>query len=155
MNDDKNKVKAFTLSEMLVVILITVIVVGLAFSILNLVQKQMRSVRENFDSKTEAYLLKQALWRDLNTFSRAYYLKHENMLACQNAQNQITYHFYDKFVIRDNIDTFNVTIKIKKPLFLGKPQSDGELDAIELILADTTRAPIMIYKINSTESFMD
>ncbi|TEB40727.1 hypothetical protein D0809_29130, partial [Flavobacterium circumlabens] len=37
------KVKSFTLSELLIVMIITAIVVGMAFSVLRLVQKQIHT----------------------------------------------------------------------------------------------------------------
>ncbi|MBQ52974.1 MAG: hypothetical protein CMF35_15035, partial [Leeuwenhoekiella sp.] len=45
---NKTKLKAFTLSEMLVVLAITAIVVSLAFVILNLVTKQIQLISTNY-----------------------------------------------------------------------------------------------------------
>ncbi|MEM9650388.1 MAG: prepilin-type N-terminal cleavage/methylation domain-containing protein, partial [Bacteroidota bacterium] len=58
------KLRAFTLSEMLVVLLLTVIVVGLAFSVLNLVQRQMSGIESNYARNTAFDQLKQSLWVD-------------------------------------------------------------------------------------------
>ena len=69
----RKKTKAFTLSELLVVLLITVIVAGLAFTTLNLVQKQMRDIRVGFESSSEKGRLKQVLWKDFNSYSRIYF----------------------------------------------------------------------------------
>ena len=48
-----SKVQAFTLSEMIVVLIITSIVIGMAFSVLRLVQKHMGGIQDNFNRSTE------------------------------------------------------------------------------------------------------
>ena len=149
------KIKAFTLSELLVVLLITVIVVGLAFSILRLVQKQMNGISENFSAKTEKELFKQALWRDMNTFSRIYFDQETNELSCESALKQIKYQFDDNFIIRDQQDTFDLTIKQKQLFFLGNAINTGEVDAVQLKWTDSTQTPIMVYKTNAAESMMN
>lgn len=46
-----NKVKSFTLSELLVVMIITAIVVGMAFSVLRLVQKQIHTIQKTMTNQ--------------------------------------------------------------------------------------------------------
>ena len=52
----KRKIKAFTLSEIIVVMLLTIIVIGLAFSVLTLIKKQMLLMENNFSKKTKEIL---------------------------------------------------------------------------------------------------
>ena len=63
------KIKAFTLSEMVVVTILTSIIVGIAFSVLSLVQRHMYSIKQNFNNNTELSKLEQALWIDFDMLS--------------------------------------------------------------------------------------
>jgi len=65
-----SKIKAFTLNEMLVVLLITAIVVGMSFAVLSLVQQQMHGIDGNYKKNTAFNLLKQSLWFDVISFDR-------------------------------------------------------------------------------------
>lgn len=148
------KIKAFTLSEMMVVLLLTVIVVGLAFSVLNLVEKQMAGIRREYGANTEVRLLKQALWKDVRTFSRIYATENGDGLFCDGPGGQIQYLFYKDYIVRGS-DTFKVAIGHKKYYFMGRPIISGEVDALELQFNDSIRQPLLVYKINAAESFMD
>ncbi|WP_165395201.1 prepilin-type N-terminal cleavage/methylation domain-containing protein [Flagellimonas allohymeniacidonis] len=150
----KSKIKAFTLSEMLVVLLITVIVVGLAFSVLNLVQKQMFAVREDLELRSGENELKQALWRDFRTFSRIYGNRIDGSIQLENPFEQVRYQFQEKVVLR-NLDTFRVEIKNKDFFFLGNPIETGELDALGLGVRNQEGASIFVYKANAAETYMD
>ena len=59
------KLNSFTLSEMLVVLVITAIVVGLAFSVLSLVRKQVYRLQNDTDKRVQYDLLKNKLFIDL------------------------------------------------------------------------------------------
>lgn len=150
----KPKVKAFTLSEMLVVLLLTIIVVGLAFTVLNLVQKQMGDIQIGFEGNSEKNRLKQVLWRDFRTYSRVYYNSDANQLICENPRERVSYEFQENHVIRA-LDSFNVNIKSTSGYFIGKNIVSGEVDALELELDDAKETSMLIYKINTAESFMD
>ncbi|TAI48502.1 hypothetical protein EW142_01470 [Flagellimonas allohymeniacidonis] len=154
MSEMKSKIKAFTLSEMLVVLLITVIVVGLAFSVLNLVQKQMFAVREDLELRSGENELKQALWRDFRTFSRIYGNRIDGSIQLENPFEQVRYQFQEKVVLR-NLDTFRVEIKNKDFFFLGNPIETGELDALGLGVRNQEGASIFVYKANAAETYMD
>ena len=66
----KSKVKSFTLSELLVAMIITVIVVGLAFTVLNLVNKQIAVIQKNYNRTTNLAFFKQRIWLDFNKHSQ-------------------------------------------------------------------------------------
>ncbi len=154
MNRFRKKVQAFTLSEMLVVLLITLIVVGLAFTVLNLVQKQMGSLRNGFEDASERTRFKQVLWKDFRTYSRVYYQESANQLICENPKETIIYQFQEKLVIRA-MDSFAVDVKSKTGYFLGASIVSGELDALQLEMNDPGKSSFLVYKTNTAESYMD
>ena len=60
------KVTAFTIAEMLVVLVISGIVISLTMLILSLVQKQLSIINTNNEKTTEIQLLERVLWQDFN-----------------------------------------------------------------------------------------
>ena len=150
----KKKIRAFTLSEMLVVLIITVIVVGLAFSVLNLVQKQMSQIQDGFAGNGERNRLKHALWRDFGTYSRIYYQETSNQLICESPTEKITYEFQENLVVRA-LDSFRIGRHVPAYYFLGKSQTSGEVDALEIKMFEKGNSPLFVYKTNTAETYMD
>ena len=74
------KIQAFTLTEVIIVLILTSIVVGLAFSVLGLVQKQMLAVQENYNKNLDISKLETSLWLDFNRYSEISYDAIENEL---------------------------------------------------------------------------
>jgi len=123
------KVKSFTLAELLVVMIITVIVVGLAFSVLNLVQRQIRSIEKNFRKTTELSLLEQQLWQDFNQHSTVIYSV--DKITLQSDLDTIIYAFTPQYSLRDN-DTISAKLKVDKIYYEGREVKSGLIDAISL-----------------------
>lgn len=124
------KIKAFTLSELLVVLIISSIVISLAFLILSMVQKQVATIQKNVNIKQQIQFIDRMLWKDFNQYSVSYNDK-EDKLICTSPIDSLTYKFYDTFVLR-NKDTLPIEI-LNKTLFLdGKEVSSGVIDAIQL-----------------------
>lgn len=150
----KNKIKAFTLSEMLVVLLLTVIVVGLAFAILNLVQRQMLGIQKAYDNKTENNQLKQALWIDFNSYSQIQWISESGELKFDGELKQTAYSFKQGYILKDR-DTFYTDLIIKELYFKGSKVDEGSIDALELsISSNEGNAGLFFFKKNSAENFM-
>jgi hypothetical protein len=125
----RSKVKSFTLSEMLVVMIITAIVVGIAFSVLNLVQKQVRSIKKNFDRTTELSLFEERLWQDFNLHSVIIFSGEE--LILRSDVDTVVYHFNEKVILR-NTDTVHAAVTIGKLYYEGKQVKSGYVDALSI-----------------------
>lgn len=132
MNSNAHKIKAFTISEMIVVVLLTVIVVGLAFSVLQLVQKHMYAIKSNFESSTNVTLLEQSLWIDANRSNMIQYNDTKEQLIFVSEIDTIVYDFEENYIVKE-IDTFNIQLAEKLFYFEGKETYDYKLDAIKLI----------------------
>lgn len=155
MNRFTKKIKAFTLSEMLVVLLLTVIVVGLAFAILNLVQKQMNSARINYEKGTELNQLRQALWRDFRTYPSIHFSETTQQLQFSNEVDEAYYNFQKTMVIR-NIDTFKVSFAKRKFYFEGEIVKGGTINAIELNTStENDNQKLVVYQEISPETYMN
>jgi type II secretory pathway pseudopilin PulG len=125
----QSKIKSFTLSEMLVVMVITVIVVGIAFSVLSLVQKQIRGIKKNYQKTTELSLLEQRLWQDFNEHHLVNFDGKKLMMISDI--DTVKYIFTQKYILR-NLDTIPLSTEIANMYYLGKKNIVGEVDAIAL-----------------------
>ncbi|MCF6318181.1 MAG: prepilin-type N-terminal cleavage/methylation domain-containing protein [Proteobacteria bacterium] len=149
------KIAAFTLSEMIVVLILTSIVVGLAFSVLTLVQKHMHTIQNNFKQNTELNKLEQSLWLDFNRYSKINYDALENELRFATEIDSITYTFNNQYIVKD-IDTFHIQINSKTLFFDGNFTEKGIIDAIKLETSKTFQnQKLFVFKQNDATLFMD
>ena len=135
----------------MVSLVITLVVIALAFSVLTLVQKQMGGIEANLEKGTQLELLEQSLWLDFHRFNKLGYSGLENELKFSNELDSITYQFTGDQVIK-GVDTFKVPLKVWQPLFLNKETQNGTIDA--LLLETTQGKRVFIYKGNDANQFM-
>lgn len=151
----KSKIQAFTLSEMVVVLILTSIVVGLAFLVLNLVQKHMASIQQNFNNNTELNKLKQSLWLDFNRYSKIEYNVLEDEMVFSNDIDSITYQFHETYIIK-TIDTFQIQLQRKTLFFNGNGIEARIMDAIKLETSKTLQnQQLFIFKENDATPFVN
>ena len=146
------KIAAFTLSEMLVVLVISGIVISLSLLVLNLVQQQVRSISRFQEVQSETQLLQRALWQDFNrhdiNFSR-------QQLVCISEVDTVIYKFDKNYILR-NSDTLKIPVS-KVQLYLdGNLVTDTNLDALELQLSlDQIDKNIFVFKDKDAAYFMN
>ena len=85
------------------VLILTSIVVALAFSVLTLVQKHMRSIEENLKEHTIINKLEVSLSLDFNRFSRINYNDIEKELQFYNEIDTLHYQFNNDYIIKEQI----------------------------------------------------
>ncbi|NAS12914.1 PulJ/GspJ family protein [Poritiphilus flavus] len=125
------KIRAFTISEMLVVLLLTSIITGLAYGVLNLVQSQMRGIETNYSRNTELNLLRRSLWVDFNSYNHIYFDAKTATLLFENELDSRSYKFESEWIVKAR-DTFNIKLIVIELFQEGRPQTQGEVDAIAL-----------------------
>jgi len=151
----KSKIQAFTLSEMIVVLTLTSIVVGLAFSVLSLVQKHMYGIQENFNRNTELNKLEQSLWLDFNRYPKIIYDGTQDELSFISELDSVTYKFKEHYIIK-KLDTFPIKLERKTQYFDGEVTLKGKIDAIKLEASKTFQNQnLFVYKQNDATLFMD
>ncbi|MEO1486506.1 MAG: type II secretion system protein [Bacteroidota bacterium] len=134
----QQKIKAFTLSEMLVVLLITTIIVSMAFMVLRLVQQQMRAIQNNYAVSHQIHDVKQRLWMDFNRNDAIWFNRETNQLLFSNPVRPQNYRFEEAYTIMDN-DTLAITVAEKSFYLLGVETKDGPIDAMKLVLSSGKR----------------
>jgi type II secretory pathway component PulJ len=151
----KSKIEAFTLSEMVVVLILTSIVVGLAFSVLSLVQRHMAGVQANFIKNTELNKLEQSLWLGFNRYSNIEYNDIEDELIFINEMDTIKYQFQQGVIVKE-LDTFHVQLQNKTFFFDGQQVIIGTVDAIKLETSKATQSQhLFIFKDNDATTFIN
>nr|WP_299214006.1 hypothetical protein [uncultured Allomuricauda sp.] len=148
------KIAAFTLSEMLVVLLLTIIVVGLAFSVLGLVHGQMWDIQNNYEEKTADNLLQQALWVDFNSHNQIEFSSKVQALSFSNEVDGKAYKFYKGYILRDT-DTLYTDFTIARVFYKGEEVSNGLIDALELTKFDEVPKTLFVHKKNTATDFMN
>ena len=148
------KIKAFTIAEMLVVLVISTIVIALAMTVLGLVQQQMKIISDNYDEQNEVRLLERTLLNDFNKH-QLYYNNSKKELKCTSEIDTINYTFSSGFVQRNN-DTLNVPI-ININVFLnGDVIKSNQIDAIELQLSkEVTEKTIFVSKTKDASFYIN
>ena len=151
----KHKIQAFTLSEMIVVIILTSIVVGMAFSVLTLVQRHMSSIQDNFNKNTELNKFEQTLWLDFNRFSKIEYDAINDKLIFISELDSTAYKFTKEYIIKD-IDTFSISILNKSLFFDGNKTTNIQVDAIKIKTSKSYQnQQLFVFKQNDATQFMD
>jgi len=138
-----------------VVLILTSIVVALAFSVLSLVQKHMRSIEENLKEHTIINKLEVSLNLDFNRFSRINYNDIEKELQFYNEIDTLHYQFNNDYIIKE-LDTFKIQLQNKKFYFEGETKQNGDIDAMKLTVSNNNSNKfIFVYKQNDATSFIE
>lgn len=149
------KIKSFTLSEMLVVLIITSIVVGIAFSVLNLVRKQVAKLQSETDKNIQYDLLKNRITFDFYKFNDICVLDN-NQVIFKNEIDSSFYDFKDDLLIVKQ-DTLVKNLKEVKFWRNNKEVNEGKIDAVNLVLEekkDVFRS-VFVYKNNDATNCND
>ncbi len=139
---------------MLVVLVVSSIVISLAFVTLTMVQKQVSVIQSNFHTRQEIQFLERILWLDFNSYTSAFQ-QQENKLIFYNSIDSVRYTFNDTFIIRNN-DTLQIQIKNKQLFLDGAIVANGIIDAIRLETNVNFRNnTLFVYKIKDAAHYLN
>ncbi len=148
-----NKIKSFTIVELLVVMVLTVIVITITILVLNLIQKELLGMQLNYKKNTEIRILEQVLWNDFNKKTIFIDVK-KNRLRCVTPLDTVLYEFNAKNIVR-NKDTLNIEV-INVNYYLDMKNPEEQVDGLNLVLARTFQnKQLFIYKIKASTYYMN
>ncbi|WP_339609481.1 prepilin-type N-terminal cleavage/methylation domain-containing protein [uncultured Planktosalinus sp.] len=148
------KAPSFTLTEMLIVLAISVIVVGLAFAVLQFVNKNIYDIQNNYSESTTTRLIEQQITVDFNKYHNIFYNEVADELVFKTPLDSITYNFKDDIVYRSS-DTLFYGGYINELFMTGDPIQTGKVDALKIIFKDRkTPTSIFIYKDNDASFYL-
>ncbi|WP_299627664.1 type II secretion system protein [uncultured Tenacibaculum sp.] len=136
------KTRAFTLTELIVVMIISTIVVSLAFTALSMVKKQIRIIEKRLYLKEELVQLEKILTRDFNTFRTITF--NSDIVKFSHALDSVTYKIEDTFVLR-NKDSIQLSLKNTSLFLNGVKVAKGNVDAIRFEIGELNNRPTFIY----------
>ncbi|WP_139251949.1 prepilin-type N-terminal cleavage/methylation domain-containing protein [Maribacter aquivivus] len=148
-----NKIKAFSLQEMMVVLVITTVVVGMAFAVLNLVQRQMGSIETIYAIKTDINRLRQSLWIDFNRYDYIAVDQKSNQILFSNELEGRQY----EIINGNSIRTENLEMEFESIEYYFDNQKvvQGEIDAISIITSkDTGHQEVFVFKQNTPVTYI-
>lgn len=149
------KIPAFTLTEMLIVLAISTIIAGLAFTIISLFGRNIQAIENNYSLSTELNLFEQQMTIDFNRFHTVSYNINRDELSLKTPLDSIVYKFDEGFTLR-NLDTLLSQKMIKKLYFSGKEIKEGEIDAVEFKLTENQKnSSVFIYKENDATFYLN
>jgi len=139
---------------MLVVLAITSVVAGLAFSIMSLFGRNIQNIQQNYSAHTSLQLLEQQLAVDINSYPSVEYNHIEKTLALKSPIDSVRYQFKNSTILRQTDTIFNNDL-FTEFYFLGKKVEKGQVDAIKINVETTSEGPfIFISKRNSAKHFL-
>ncbi|WP_321827250.1 prepilin-type N-terminal cleavage/methylation domain-containing protein [Maribacter dokdonensis] len=148
------KIKAFSLQEMMVVLVITTVVVGMAFAVLNLVQRQMGSIETIYAIKTDINQLRQSLWIDFSRYDYIAVDQKSNKIMLSNELESRQYEIINGSSIRtENLEMEFESIEY---YFDNQKVVQGEIDAISIITSkDTGHQEVFVFKQNTPVTYIN
>lgn len=148
------QIKAFTLSEMIVVLILTSVVVGMAYAVLGLVQKQMMVIQQNYINQANLKKLETSLWLDFGRYNSVHFSSTENQLKFSNELDTLIYEFTSGYVIRET-DTFATEIKSKAFFLKSEKIDQGFIDALKIVTDNKMQnQELFIFKHNDATIFI-
>lgn len=148
------KIKAFTIAELIVVLVLSSIVITIAIVVLNLVQKQVSGIQFNLQKQNEIQVLDKLLWHDFNTHKLHFFAK-EEILLCTNPIDTITYQFNKDYILR-NKDT--IKAHVDEALFYLDAEKviEKTIDAIEIQFSEKFQnKTLFIYKMKDATYYLN
>lgn len=153
-NKSDLKIKAFSLQEMMVVLIITTVIVGMAFAVLNLVQKQMNGIEQIYRVKNDVNGSRQTLWMDFTKYTSIYLDEKKGALYFSNATGERTYFLESQTI--SNGDNLTLEYDSVTFYFENREISNGEIDAISIESSkETGGTNIFVFKENTPETYMN
>ena len=148
------KVKSFTLSELIVVIIITAIVVGIAFSVLILVKKQLFKIENNYNKTTTLALFEERFWSDFNQFQNVKVSEEGNGFILKNEIDSVFYTFEEDYLLR-NEDTLALKINVQETFLEGIEVKTGAVDAVRFsAVKEIPNYTFFIFRTNDATQYM-
>ena len=141
------KIPAFTLVEMLVVLAITAIVAGLAFTIIALFSRNMQHIESNFSKGTERNLFQDRLMVDFNRYPTIHYDPMERTLTFKNPLDSIQYLWEQNETLRGTDTLLREPVDLEL-FYAGERMERGTVDAIMVTFGETENDYIFIFREN-------
>ena len=124
------KINGYTLNELVIVLALTVIIVGIAFSVLKLVNLQLLSIKKSYEKNSEFLHFQQQLKNDMDSANKMYFNYGEDQLSIHKEDRIINYFLISNRISREDE---MISLEFEKWTFFnnGKEVVMGNADAVQ------------------------
>lgn len=110
-----NRLKSFTLMEVVIVMLISVTVLGIAYLAFSIVNKQLLNYKQTSEKINETMLFCKLVRKDISNANWIY--KTAAGFSCRNDSSQVEYEINDSLILRISVITDSLKLKTTPPSF--------------------------------------
>jgi prepilin-type N-terminal cleavage/methylation domain-containing protein len=128
------RLDAFTILELLVVMVVSALLFGMAYSALRMVQRQQQGIARKSALLGQISTWQTALAADFYT-STIVTLSNDQV-RCQRRDGEVTYLFQDSTLVREQgelVDTFRLPIRQCTYFWQGQERTSGLIDELTLL----------------------
>lgn len=121
--------KAYTISELLVVMLTSIIIIGLCYTVLQFVMRQFYNYQSIFELSMQQEVAEDVLFKDF--FDHEHIIKENDFVVFYNSIDTIVYKISKENLIRGKDTLLYQTIQVNC-FNLGEEVLSGPIDAIKI-----------------------
>ncbi|MFV8282627.1 hypothetical protein ACNKXS_13840 [Christiangramia marina] len=150
------KIAAFTLSELLVVLVISIIIIGTALSAINIINNNIAEYRIWYSTMSKKRDLESRLSIDFHKSQSVLFNRSENKLIFkmfEGSLNYVEYKFLENKIIMKS-DTFRIPYQTYKVFFNGNEINGQEADALKIIFSNSEKDFLFVSKFNSAQNIL-
>lgn len=149
----KKTVNAFTLVEMVIVLIIASLIVALSFTVLDIVQRNLGNISKQFSVENNRILLQSRLEANFLKYGESYYDRNKEQIVFRSNIDSIIYRLNNDFLIMED-DT--IDFKFQKIYFMyhGDSIANGGFDAIGTIQKESAKK-IFCYRVNDSKAYLN
>ncbi len=148
------KIPAFTLTELLVVLTISSLVIGLAYALLAIFNKNLLNIENNYARTTNHRLFEEQINIDFNSYGELWYSQKEKRMIFRSPIDSITYRFEDEVIFRSTDTIYPSNSKLNL-YYLGTEVSSGRVDAIKFWTDPEKDQYFFVSKRNDVSELLD
>ena len=144
------KLDAFTITEIIIVMVITTIVASLGFSVLRVVHRNLSGITENYEKTTSIQQLEQSLAIDFNKYSEIKWDQQNESILFSSPIGTKAYTFFKDSIVNSDNTRYNLLTNNKQFYFQGDELNNGgTIDAIKLSFTKNSNTQrIFVFKYN-------
>lgn len=111
-----NRLRSFTLMEVVIVMVISVTVLGVAYLAFSIVNRQLLQYRQTTSKINEIMLFSKLVRKDISNAGLVY--KTATGFSCKNDSSNVIYEINDSLVLRISLITDSLKINTIDPVFI-------------------------------------
>lgn len=141
---NNSKVRAFTLNELLITMMLMIFVMGFTFLTLNYIQKKVAVFSSSLLNTVEYVSAEKMVWQDIQQFTFAEVNQKDQTIVFSSPLSKTKYSFSEYRFTRDNqqlLKSYTLILFYYK----GKQITDGRFDAFEIKIYPPEKAPINLF----------